>query len=122
MNLQEDWFLKSITIYTDYLYTMVGQYAKKVTQEEFREKNDFELLLEGYIRADLINEGENFIFEYADPDKPEYLFSFLQFYLRILYYSDERLRELNFSREEIQEGLEEIAQIYGYPISEKESI
>ena len=41
MNLQEDWFLKSITIYTDYLYTMVGQYAKKVTQEEVREKNDF---------------------------------------------------------------------------------
>lgn len=116
MNIQEDWFLKSITIYTDYLYTMVGEYAKKVSEEEFRNPNDFEIILADFIRRDAVNEGENFIFEQASPEKPEYIFPILQFYNRLLYYSDNRLAELNFSREEIEEGLEDLAKIYGYPL------
>lgn len=119
MNIQEDWFLKSITIYTDYLFAVVGEYAKKVSEEEFRKKNDFESLLESYMKADFINEGENFIFDHASSHHPEYLFSILQFYLRLLYYSDDRLKVLDFSREEIYEGLEDIAEIYGYPIPPK---
>ena len=63
-----------------------------------------------------INEAENLLFETIEEDPQEdYLKTALYFYERLDNMSDEELAAVDFSREEIADGLREIQRLYELP-------
>ncbi|MDO5713900.1 MAG: DUF6483 family protein [Tissierellia bacterium] len=64
-----------------------------------------------------INDGENLIFDFLDEGGPDILRVAISFYDRLNTYSDFELKELNFSRKEIKDGLDDILNIYGLKLS-----
>ncbi|NBI05562.1 DUF6483 family protein [Senegalia massiliensis] len=63
-----------------------------------------------------INEAENLLFENLDVRNKDHILLALDFYDRLNNLSDEFLEENDFSREEIELGLKEIAQEFGISI------
>lgn len=61
-----------------------------------------------------INEAENRLSEFLDGKNQEAFQMALLFYDYLNTFSDERLEQADYSREEIQEGILEAARIYGY--------
>lgn len=66
-------------------------------------------LLEG----EKINEAENLLFENINNDDVNYLLLAIDFYSRLNSLDDETLEKNNFSREEIESGMEEIKKQFG---------
>lgn len=62
-----------------------------------------------------INEAENLLFENLQTDDKRYMELALDFYERLNNFEDGFLEENNFSREEIREGLKEIAKEFRLP-------
>ena len=60
-----------------------------------------------------LNEAENALYEDIPVDDKHYLEMALEFYLHLNAYSDEFLEEHNFSRQEIIDGIKNIARVYG---------
>lgn len=56
-----------------------------------------------------INEAENLLFEEFDPDDQNYILVALDFYQRLNALDDQALQQNDFSREEIEEGLRDMA-------------
>jgi hypothetical protein len=66
-----------------------------------------------YINDGKINEAENLIFEHINGCRSAINFEIaLSFYRKLSQWSDEQLSKVNFSREEIIEGLTEVKSIY----------
>ena len=63
-----------------------------------------------------INQAENLLFDQADVDDLRYLEVAIDFYLRLNRYDDEKLEELRYSREEINDGLRDIAAKFGITV------
>lgn len=61
-----------------------------------------------------INEAENRLFELLDGENQEAFQAALLFYDYLNTFSDEKLEQADYSREEIQEGVLEAAKCYGY--------
>ncbi|MCF6464526.1 DUF6483 family protein [Clostridium sp. Cult2] len=60
-----------------------------------------------------INEAENLLFEKLDENNNKYIELVLDFYNRLNNLDDDFLEENNFSREEIAEGLKDMAKEFG---------
>ncbi|WP_297778435.1 DUF6483 family protein [Blautia sp.] len=60
-----------------------------------------------------INEAENILLTELSKESSNYVVMAADFYQHIAEYSDEFLEEHNYSRDEILEGLESIAEEYG---------
>jgi hypothetical protein len=63
-----------------------------------------------------LNEAENLLFENLDVGNKRYMELALDFYERLNNYSDDYLKENNFTRKEIEEGLEELTKEFGWEI------
>ena len=64
-----------------------------------------------------INEAEDLLFEGLNTESKTYLKLVLDFYRRLNDLDDEFLEENNFSREEIKQGLGELADKFGVPLN-----
>ena len=64
-----------------------------------------------------VNTAENLLFDSFDKKKPYFIAIGLDFYARISEFTDEALRESDFSREEIQEGIGDMLKFYGIKIA-----
>ena len=70
-----------------------------------------------------LNEAENLLFEKIDaeieksPDRKDYLELAIDFYARLNGLSNRTLDDCGFEREEIDEGIREVTEIYGFNIS-----
>lgn len=62
-----------------------------------------------------INQAENALFEALEADKRMFMEVALDFYSRLNDFSDEQLAAADFSRQEINEGLDEVLRIYQVP-------
>lgn len=116
MIFQKDWFMRQIE-------TMVQTVARLVFQKELIQ---YEIIDEAsqsqtdllytqlmYLLADRkICEAENLLFTQLDVEDEKYLELALDFYHKINLFNDEDLQKSDFSREEINQGLLEIMQIY----------
>ena len=60
-----------------------------------------------------INEAENLLFENINLNNKKYTELALVFYIRLNNLDDELLEKANFPREEIEQGVKEIAKIFG---------
>jgi len=62
-----------------------------------------------------INVAENLLFEILEKDNHDHLLIATDFYSRLDCMTDHELQQANFSREEIERGLNEIKVIFGLP-------
>jgi hypothetical protein len=65
-----------------------------------------------------INEAEDLLFDRLDPKNQRYLELAVDFYSHLKALDTETLRESGFSRSEIEDGLKDVAQKYGIPLSD----
>lgn len=66
--------------------------------------------------AQQINEAENLLFESISPERYDDLFVALDFYARVNELDNTALEVCDFSREEIENGLAEIKELFGVDI------
>ncbi|MBS6159846.1 MAG: hypothetical protein KIC52_01135 [Firmicutes bacterium] len=81
-------------------------------KERTEEDNLYARLLQMADRGE-INEAENILLTEFPKESSNYVIMAADFYQHIAEYSDEFLEEHNYSRDEILEGMESIAQEYG---------
>lgn len=81
-------------------------------KERTEEDNLYARLLQMADRGE-INEAENILLTEFPKESSHYVIMAADFYQHIAEYSDEFLGEHNYSRDEILEGMESIAQEYG---------
>lgn len=88
------------------------RYELPEEKERTEEDNLYARLLQMADRGE-INEAENILLTELAESSPNYVVMAADFYQHIAEYSDEFLEEHHYSREEILEGMERIAQEYG---------
>lgn len=120
---QEDWVMRQIESIVDFLIVAVLHKEKSGIQFVFEQKNETEInslhekLLQ-MIREHRINEAEDLLFDHLNTEDRRYLELAVDFYSRLNALDNETLQANNFSREEIEEGLKDIAQKFGIPLSD----
>lgn len=85
-------------------------------EENYTQTDYLHKQLLSMIRQGKINEAENLLFQYLDPDDKKYLELALDFYERLNSLDDSFLEKSNFSREEIEQGLRAIAKEFGISV------
>lgn len=117
MSYQQDYIMRMVTnlvrllskiIFDKDIPTYEVSNDEKYSKSDDLHKNLLALLSEGKI-----NEAEDMLFEDFDPSVNRDLKLALDFYNRLNNLDDEYLLENNFSREEIEEGLRDIAKRAG---------
>lgn len=69
--------------------------------------------MDRHLRNGEINEAENLLFDRAEPGNLQYLSLALDFYARINDLAPDYLISRNYTPEEIKEGLDDIAEMFG---------
>ena len=62
-----------------------------------------------------INGAEDLLFDMLEEDNQDHLVIAIDFYHRLSCLTDDELRNADFSREEVERGLNEIKTMYGIP-------
>ncbi len=88
------------------IYELPGE--ENYTQTDYLYKQLLSLIDKGKI-----NEAENLLFENIDPNDKRYKELALDFYAKLNNLDDELLEKSNFPREEIEQGVKEIAKVFG---------
>jgi len=115
--LQQDFVMKQIKSLINFIAKILLKKENVeyiLSSEDEYSKTDFihkELLK--LLEVGKINEAENLLFEELDTIDLKYLELAIDFYDRLNRLDDAFLEENNFSREEIEEGLREIANRFG---------
>lgn len=117
---EQDYIMRMIKDLIRFLATIFLKKDKVIYELTYSEK---------YIRIDLlhrqlvdlidkgkINEAEDLLFIEIEPGNKKYMELALDFYERLNNLTNEFLESNNYSREEIQEGLKEIAKEFGVNI------
>lgn len=114
---QQDWILRQIEMIGIVLARLL--FGKDKPDYEIVEKeklSDSDLLyLELFRMADegRINEAENRLYEALDPSRLRMLELALAFYSRLNEYDDAYLEAHDYSRQEIEDGLQAVTKLYG---------
>lgn len=114
--LAEDYIVKLLDELVKMMIKMIFS-TEDLEPENFIKDDKSREMYESYIAlADTgnINEAENLIYKDRDTENEELLKASLLFYKRINKYSDEELQKMNYSREEIKDGIDSALQDYGY--------
>ena len=88
------------------IYELPSQ--QSYTQTDYLYKQLLHLIDKGKI-----NEAENLLFENIDPNDKRYMELALDFYAKLNNLDDESLEKSDFPREEIEQGVKEIAKVFG---------
>lgn len=81
--------------------------------EGYTESDSLHKMLLDLLSMGKINEAENILFERFDPKDNRQLILAIDFYQRLNRLDEEFLQENNFSRQEIEDGLKDIAKKAG---------
>jgi len=119
---QQDWLMKQIEGIANAIAAIVFRKAK-VSYEIQDEANHTEtdmlfLRLNKLLDDGNINGAEDLLFEEMNPNESNYLLLSVDFYQRLNNKSDDELEQCGFSRDEIEDGLAEIMNIYGIRLFE----
>lgn len=120
MSYHQDWLMRQIEAISAMLgFIMTGKKASTVTVEEdhltHSGDNELYLQLQMLVRQGQICKAEDLLYEAMDTPDSTVLDAATRFYDDLNRLSDETLRDANFSREEIYEGLQEICRVFGIP-------
>lgn len=115
-----DWFMRQIQAVGEIIARLIfgrAEIAYEIQDEaNYTQADMLHLHLLALLRENRINEAEEYIFERLDPTDNRYLMLALDFYQRVNMLSDDELEQANFSREEIESGMNEIITMFGVKI------
>ena len=119
---QDDWVMRQIESIVNFLTVAVLNKKSPDFEISETEKKDsayrlHQTLLK-LIRENQINEAENLLFERMNSRDRRYLELAVDFYSRLNALDDDTLERCDFSRGEISDGLKEIADRVGIPLSD----
>lgn len=109
---QQDWVLRQIEMLVQFMARTV--FHKDFIQYEIEDETNLTdtdtlyVKLRKLISEHRICEAEDLLYENLDEKNPAYLKLALDFYQTINHLTDEELEASNFSRQEINDGLNEI--------------
>lgn len=115
MIYHKDWMIRQIEQMVDavtHLLTGIQTAATWTETFELEQREQIEKML----RAGDICGAEDWLYAHLDPADDRWLVLAAEFYRALNNMTDEYLREHNFSREEIADGIKDICQQYGLPI------
>ncbi|MVB10336.1 hypothetical protein CAFE_10190 [Caprobacter fermentans] len=118
---QEDWVMRQIESIVNFLTEAVLDKKTPDFEISETERNDTDRLHErllNLIRGKRINEAEDLLFERLDTGDRRYLELAVDFYARLNKLDGETLRDSDFSRSEIEDGLKDIASRFGIPLAD----
>lgn len=118
MALQNDYVVKTIS---DLVRAIAGlalgkrdiDYELPASEEKDMPVDRVYRQLQALAEAGDINGAENLLYEELDTENKEYLEMALAFYMYLNQYSDDYLYSANYSREEIVEGINNVAAEFG---------
>lgn len=119
MGYKQDWVIRQI----DNMVRLVSKliFNKDLIQYEIRNYNNLSETdkiyqeIQKLLKDEKICEAEDLLFENIDKNNEDCLKLSIDFYYNLNELEDEKLEKCNFSRKEIEEGLNEILEIYKIP-------
>jgi hypothetical protein len=116
---RQDWIMQQIAMIVQFIARLVFKKDKiEYSVQDTDNLSETDLLyyeIERLRAKSKICEAEDLLFDRMDVENSRYLELAVDFYQKINWLNDENLKSANFSREEIQEGLNEILRIFGLP-------
>lgn len=116
---QEDYIMRTIKNLIKFLSKIVCGKDTIVYElsenEEYAQNDNLHKRLMTLLSEGKINKAENILFENFNPKDNRNMMVVIDFYQRLSNLDNEFLQVNNFSREEIEEGLRDIAKIAGIP-------
>lgn len=113
MIYEQDYLLRSIAQLIRFLAKIVfgkDTVTYELSEDEaYKESDNLHKALVALLSDGKINEAENLLFDEFKSEDNRHMMVALDFYRRLNDFGDEFLRDHDFSREEIEEGLREIA-------------
>lgn len=115
--LQEDWMMRQIESMVGFLTLTVLKKKQpgrdRSNQESGTDTEELKKRLASMVREGKINEAENLLFETVDDGDQSCLDTAIDFYSGLNRLDRNTLEKNGFSREEIEDGLKEIASRFG---------
>lgn len=117
MNFEKDYFMRMIQDIVRFLVQLIT--GKPQFQYEIEDTEHPTVCDDIYSRiialadAGRINEAENVLYQNLDVDDRNFLLMGLSFYTHINDYTDDFLADHNYSREEIKDGIVQLAKEFG---------
>ena len=117
---EQDYIMRSITNLIRFLSKIF--YGKDIAvyelteNEEYIQSDSLHKSLLALLSSGKINEAENLLFDKFNFNNNRQMMVAIDFYKRLNMLDDETLKENNFSRKEIEEGLRDIAKRSGIQI------
>lgn len=122
MMYEKDYIMRIISNMINFLAKIVFGKSNAVYEisedERFKESDELHQELLDLISKGKINEAENMLFDRLNPDDKRQIMVAIDFYRRLNSFDDEFLEKNNFSRQEIEEGLRDLANKAGITIYE----
>lgn len=116
---EEDWMMRQVENMVNFLTAMAlkkkSSKYQVLNNDSSKDTDTLHLKLIELISSGKINEAENLLFENIDKNNKRYLEVAIDFYSRLNDLDNKTLEKDGFSREEIEEGLKDIAEMFGYP-------
>ena len=120
MYFEQDWVMRQIEMAVRFIAKTIlkkdGVSYEIQDEEKLTDADLLYLRLKKLVAGRRICEAEDLLFDSFKKDSPEYLTLALDFYRSVNALSDEELKAADFSRQEIREGLSEIAGRVGLPV------
>ena len=119
---KKDWLLNQIDDFVEFLAKVfLNQTTTEYLPENIVNSTSDELYnsLDRLICEKKINEAENLLFDKIEVQNPKHLAIAINFYGKLNKLPDETLEEANYSREEINQGLNDILDKFGIKIDLK---
>lgn len=121
MSYHQDWLMRQVEAISTMLgYILFGKASTKVTVEPTAVTHsggdELYLMLQALVRQGQICKAEDLLCEALETPSDEVLRAAKRFYDDLNRLSDQTLREANFSREEIYEGLQEVCRVFEIPL------
>ena len=121
MSYHQDWLMQQIEAITATLKYVISGKREHIVTEEIKAptpmgEDGLYLQLQALVRRGDICEAEDLLYEYLEEPDSRTFETARRFYEDLNHLSDEVLKEGNFSREEILEGLQNLCQQFGVPM------
>lgn len=114
---EKDWFMRQLKLCVEMAASMIlGKEFSPYQlsgQETMTAADQLHIQVVTLLNRGDINGAEDALFDRVDPDDPDIYYVGLDFYDRLNQMTDKELDQLDFSREEIREGLTDFSAEYG---------
>lgn len=114
--IQQDWLMRQIEMIISTILLLLGESSQdSASPEELHQESSSELAQEltGLLREGQLGKAEDLLFQHLDAEDKSILAIAMDFYQQANAMSDTELEAQGFTRDELLEGLRQVAEFYG---------